>query len=122
MPLYEYQCDACGSQFELIRKFSDPPVQVCPACGADGVRKLLSSPAFQFKGSGWYVTDYARKAAGESGAGTAATAEGKGDTKGGAKDSVTPATAKTDSAPAAAEKPSDKPAAPAGPAAPAKDK
>jgi putative FmdB family regulatory protein len=61
MPLYEYQCDACGARFELIRKFSDPPVQVCPTCGAEGLRKLVSSPAFQFKGSGWYVTDYAKK-------------------------------------------------------------
>ncbi len=65
MPLYEYQCDACGHRFEQIRKFSDPPLTVCPQC--DGViRKLVSSPAFQFKGTGWYVTDYANK--GRSGA------------------------------------------------------
>jgi putative FmdB family regulatory protein len=61
MPLYEYQCDACHHRFERIRKFSDPPVDVCPNCGKGPVRKLLSSPAIQFKGSGWYVTDYARK-------------------------------------------------------------
>jgi putative FmdB family regulatory protein len=61
MPLYEYQCDACGSRFEQIQKFSDPPVDKCPKCGAGPVHKLLSSPAFQFKGSGWYITDYARK-------------------------------------------------------------
>jgi len=60
MPLYEYVCDACGKHFELIRKFSDPPVETCFSCGGP-VRKLLSSPAIQFKGSGWYVTDYARK-------------------------------------------------------------
>ena len=60
MPLYEYACDACGTHFELIRKFSDPPVETCLSCGGP-VRKLLSSPAIQFKGSGWYVTDYARK-------------------------------------------------------------
>jgi putative FmdB family regulatory protein len=60
MPLYEYECDACGHRFELIQKFSDPPAEVCPACGGR-VRKLLSSPAIQFKGSGWYVTDYAQK-------------------------------------------------------------
>src|SRR5205823_6089983 len=59
MPLYEYQCDA-GHQFELIRKFSDPPLEKCPTCGAP-VHKLMSSPAFQFKGSGWYITDYAKK-------------------------------------------------------------
>jgi putative FmdB family regulatory protein len=60
MPLYEYQCDACGHRFERIQKFSDPPVEKCPQCGGT-VRKLISSPAIQFKGSGWYVTDYARK-------------------------------------------------------------
>jgi putative FmdB family regulatory protein len=60
MPLYEYQCDACGRQFELIRKFSDPPLEKCPHCGGT-VRKLFSSPAIQFKGSGFYITDYAKK-------------------------------------------------------------
>jgi putative FmdB family regulatory protein len=60
MPLYEYQCDSCGHRFELIQKFSDAPVEKCPKCGG-AVRKLVSSPAFQFKGSGWYVTDYAKK-------------------------------------------------------------
>jgi putative FmdB family regulatory protein len=61
MPLYEYQCDACGHRFEHIQKFSDPPVEECPVCGARAVKKLVSSPAIQFKGTGWYVTDYARK-------------------------------------------------------------
>lgn len=61
MPLYEYQCDACHHRFERIQKFSDAPVDVCPTCGKGPVRKLLSSPAIQFKGSGWYVTDYAKK-------------------------------------------------------------
>ncbi|MGE0448437.1 MAG: FmdB family zinc ribbon protein [Vicinamibacterales bacterium] len=60
MPLYEYQCDSCGHRFEVIRKFSDPPVETCPKCGSP-VRKLVASPAFQFKGSGWYITDYAKK-------------------------------------------------------------
>ncbi len=61
MPLYEYECEACAHRFERIQKFSDPPVDTCPACGKGPVRKLLSSPAIQFKGSGWYITDYARK-------------------------------------------------------------
>jgi putative FmdB family regulatory protein len=61
MPLYEYRCDACGRKFELIQRFSDPPAESCAVCGSGPVHKLLSSPAFQFKGSGWYVTDYARK-------------------------------------------------------------
>ena len=60
MPLYEYQCDACGHRFEKIQKFSDPLVDTCPKCGST-VRKLMSSPAFQFKGSGFYITDYAKK-------------------------------------------------------------
>ena len=62
MPLYEYQCDACGFRFEVIQRFSDAPVEGCQSCGGT-VRKLLSSAAIQFKGSGWYVTDYARKGA-----------------------------------------------------------
>ena len=61
MPLYEYECEACGAKFELIQKFADPPAETCKVCGSGPVRKLVSSPAFQFKGSGWYVTDYARK-------------------------------------------------------------
>ena len=65
MPLYEYECEA-GHRFELIRKFADPPVETCPECGR-AVHKLMSSPAFQFKGTGWYITDYARKDSGASG-------------------------------------------------------
>jgi putative FmdB family regulatory protein len=61
MPLYEYHCESCGHRFEVIQKFSDDPVSVCPNCGKGPVVKLLSSPAIQFKGSGWYITDYARK-------------------------------------------------------------
>lgn len=61
MPLYEYKCDACGATFELIQKFSDPPADTCQKCGKGPVQKLVSSPAFQFKGSGWYITDYAQK-------------------------------------------------------------
>ena len=60
MPLYEYQCDACGARFERIQKFSDPPIEQCPKCNGH-VHKLLSSPAIQFKGSGFYINDYQRK-------------------------------------------------------------
>ena len=60
MPLYEYQCDACGHRFEKIQKFSDALESVCPKCGGL-VRKLMSSPAIQFKGSGFYITDYVKK-------------------------------------------------------------
>jgi putative FmdB family regulatory protein len=59
MPLYEYQCTACAQRTEVLQRFDDAPLAACPACGG-AVKKLVSSPAFQFKGSGWYVTDYAR--------------------------------------------------------------
>ena len=79
MPLYEYQCPKCG-RFELIRKFSDPPLEACPTCGS-AIHKLLSAPAIQFKGTGWYITDYARK---DGKSGTGASGEGKGgESKGG---------------------------------------
>ena len=65
LPLYEYQCESCEKRFEKIQKFSDPLVETCPSCGGK-VRKLLSSPAIQFKGSGFYITDYPKKSAGSS--------------------------------------------------------
>ena len=74
MPLYEYLCPKCG-RFELIRKFSDATVTICPTCGSE-VQKLLSAPAIQFKGTGWYITDYARKSEGKGGKGDAAKGEG----------------------------------------------
>jgi putative FmdB family regulatory protein len=82
MPLYEYQCDACAHRFERIQKYSDPLVDVCPSCGGH-VRKLLSSPAFQFKGSGFYITDYPKKSASDGEKGDAAKGDGaKGASKG----------------------------------------
>jgi putative FmdB family regulatory protein len=66
MPLYEYQCKKCRHRFERIQKFSDPHVKKCPECGG-AVEQVLSAPAVQFKGSGWYVTDYAKKASASSG-------------------------------------------------------
>lgn len=102
MPLYEYQCDACDHRFEVIQKYSDAPIETCPKCGG-AVKKLLSSPAIQFKGSGWYITDYARagKSDGanvtsgknDSGGSTAETkteTETKADTKADTKKDSTP--------------------------------
>ncbi len=66
MPLYEYQCPKCGHRFERIQKFSDPDPKKCPECGAGKIERLLHAPAVQFKGSGWYVTDYARKGSSSS--------------------------------------------------------
>jgi putative FmdB family regulatory protein len=68
MPLYEYECKKCHHRFERIQKFSDPHVKKCPDCGGP-VEQVVSAPAVQFKGSGWYVTDYAKK----SGAGTSSS-------------------------------------------------
>jgi putative FmdB family regulatory protein len=70
LPLYEYQCKKCHSLTERIQKFSDPPLTICPHCGGE-LEQLLSAPAVQFKGSGWYVTDYARKAPSTGGNGKA---------------------------------------------------
>ena len=95
MPLYEYQCKKCHSLTERIQKFSDPPLTACPHCGGD-LEQLLSSPAFHFKGSGWYATDYAKKApsSGASG-GNGATPPSSSDGKPGSADAK-PETSKTD--------------------------
>jgi putative FmdB family regulatory protein len=90
LPLYEYQCQKCHSLTERIQKFSDPPLAVCPHCGGE-LEQLISAPAVRFKGSGWYVTDYAKKSSGggsssgngsssSSGAEGKSSAEDKGET------------------------------------------
>jgi putative FmdB family regulatory protein len=109
MPLYEYECESCGGTFEVIQKFSDHSVDTCRTCGGK-VRRLLSAPAIQFKGTGWYITDYARKGAGgadkekadapktEGGAASGSastTASTGGDAKTAATSSSTPAAAST---------------------------
>lgn len=93
MPLYEYECDACSQRFEIIQKYSDSPPEACPRCGKGPVRRLLSSPAIQFKGSGWYVTDYAQK--GKDGKADQKSEGASGDKK---PDTAKGDTAKTDSA------------------------
>ena len=97
MPLYEYECDTCGHRFEVIQKFSDALVSICPKCSGP-VHKLFSSPAIQFKGSGFYITDYAKKTS--TGAGTSKD-EGSG-SGGGDKPSTSDSSStssKSDSAP-----------------------
>ena len=96
MPLYEYECDSCGHRFEVIQKFSDAPIDTCPKCGKT-VHKLMSSPAIQFKGSGWYITDYAKK---ESTSATKAGSAKEGSTS--SSDSSTSSTESSTPAPAAA--------------------
>jgi putative FmdB family regulatory protein len=71
MPLYEYECKRCRHRFERIQKFADPHIKKCPECGGP-VEQILSPPAVQFKGSGWYVTDYAKKSAGSTAKGDSA--------------------------------------------------
>lgn len=80
MPLYEYQCVKCEATLEAIQTFSAPPLEECPECGESSLKKLLSAPAFQFKGSGWYVNDYARKdnANGKSARSSSEAANGNG--------------------------------------------
>ncbi len=75
MPLYEYLCEACEKRFERIQKYSDPVVDTCPVCSGVANR-LLSSPAIQFKGTGWYITDYAKKAPASSGSDEGKSASG----------------------------------------------
>ena len=102
MPLYEYECESCGGTFEVIQKFSDHSVETCRTCGGK-VRRLLSAPAIQFKGTGWYITDYARKGQGgaeKEKAGTGSTESGSSSSapaatpasSGDAKAATTPAT------------------------------
>src|SRR5690349_2506835 len=113
MPLYEYQCEECGQRFERIRKFSDPPLEEpCPKCGGP-IKKLISSPAIQFKGKGWYVTDYAKSGSTEPSKSEAATSEASADAKPDAKKETKTET-KTEvakpaaAAPAKTEKAADK--------------
>ena len=80
MPLYEYLCQKCGHRFEKIQKFSDPMVKKCPKCSGK-VEQVISAPAVQFKGSGWYVTDYAKKS------GTSGSSSSSSDSDSSSKDS-----------------------------------
>jgi putative FmdB family regulatory protein len=110
MPLYDYACRSCGKTTEILQRFDDPPVQICPHCGGE-LKKLLSAPAFQFKGSGWYVTDYARKSGGggksagssaDSGAGESKS-EPKGESKSEAKGSESSASSSSSGSKPAAD-------------------
>lgn len=112
MPLYEYECETCSHRFEVIQKFSDAPISVCPKCGGP-VQKLLSSPAIQFKGSGFYLTDYGRGTGSksdsantkagkaESGATSGGDSAAKSDS--GSSDSKTPASDTSSAKPAASK-------------------
>ena len=95
MPLYEYECEACSSRFEKIQKFSDPLEDTCPKCGGH-VHKLMSSPAIQFKGTGWYITDYAKSGSSKESKETKGTKESK-DSADSSKESSKDSSSKTES-------------------------
>jgi putative FmdB family regulatory protein len=86
MPNYEYLCQKCGHRFEKIQKFSDPMLKKCPECGGK-IEQVISAPAVQFKGSGWYVTDYAKKSAALPASGSDSGAKGDSGKDSGSKDS-----------------------------------
>ena len=100
MPLYEYQCKQCGHRFEKIQSFSAPDEKECPKCGAE-VERLISAPAIQFKGAGWYVNDYAPKAA--SGSTDSKPADSGAASNTGSGSESKPAAAETSAKPAASE-------------------
>ncbi|MFZ0662086.1 MAG: zinc ribbon domain-containing protein [Acidobacteriaceae bacterium] len=104
MPLYEYRCKKCGHQFEKIQSFSAPDVKECPNCKGE-VERLISAPSFQFKGSGWYETDYGAKSHAKP---SSASAESSGDGKPAAPAESKPAAAAATSSPASASATSTK--------------
>lgn len=107
MPLYEYHCVKDGT-FEQVRKFSDPPLEKCPTCGGP-IEKLISAPAIQFKGTGWYITDYARK-----GDGAEAKKDGAGAKKDGGAASDKPSSGKSDASKASSSSTSSGDSKPSG--------
>lgn len=90
MPIYEYQCQQCGHRSEALQKVADPPLTTCERCGGE-LKRLISSPAVQFKGSGWYVTDYARRGGGGAGGKAGGEAPAKSDGGGGESKADKPA-------------------------------
>ena len=127
MPFYEYQCQACGAQTEVMQKISDAPLKKCPECGKSRLVKLVSAPVFRLKGGGWYETDFKtdkdnKRNLVESEKGEAkadAKPETKADAKPEAKDSAKPE-AKADAKPAAKPVARSRARTPARPVKPAK--
>jgi len=126
MPIYAYRCTNCGHAQDVLRKISDPPLSVCPACGAATFVKQVTAAGFQLKGSGWYVTDFRgdKKAAKPSDGDAAAASEGKaaeGDAApANGKDAAKSDTAKSEPAAAPAPAPAAAPAAAPAPTTPPK--
>ena len=99
MPLFEYECEACHQRFEKIQKFSDAPIDVCEKSGKGPVKKLLSSPAIQFKGSGSYITDYAKKSGADAAKSSSASSDASSSKDSSSKESssAAPAAASSES-------------------------
>lgn len=103
MPLYEYQCQECGEKTEVVRRFDDAPLTICSSCGGT-LKKLISAPAIQFKGSGFYLTDYGRSGSSttskgttsESSASSESSKSSESKTSSSSDSSSTPSTTKTD--------------------------
>jgi len=112
MPFYEYQCQACGNQVEVLQKISDPPLKKCPECGKSKLTKLVSAPVFRLKGGGWYETDFKSDKENKRNLVEADKAETKSDAE--AKPAAADKTAEKAEKPAAAE---SKPSGDAKPAA-----
>jgi len=95
MPLYDYRCHKCGETFEVLQKFSDEPLKTHVACGGE-VERLISPPALQFKGTGWYVTDYAKNGKSSSASASAGSeSKTKGETKSETKSESKPTSTST---------------------------
>lgn len=102
MPIYEYRCQSCGHQFELMQRFSDAPATECPECKAPQLKKLVSNTSFQLKGSGWYVTDYGKGGSGPK------PPEGKAESKGSDSKTETKSESKAESSKTESSKPESK--------------
>ena len=100
MPLYEFECEACKTRFERIQKFADANPDVCPTCGKGPVTRLLSSPAIQFKGSGFYITDYAKKSSSEASSKSSGEKSGSDSKSGDSKSGDSSSTSASSSTPA----------------------
>lgn len=115
MPFYEYRCQACGQETEVLQKISDPPRTICPSCGAEALIKKVSAAGFQLKGTGWYVTDFRGGNSTPKGETPKADAAGEGAPESAStagQKPVQPATDSAHSTPAESTKPSDATAAP----------
>jgi putative FmdB family regulatory protein len=108
MPLYEFECEACKLRFDRIQKYTDPNPDVCPTCGKGPIRKMPSSPAIQFKGSGFYINDYAKKSSSEAGSKSGSAASESSPSTSTTSTSGDTASKSTESATKTSEKSSDK--------------